>query len=141
MLSKSLLAAFISVIFLVLAFSPALSAQMKSVIKFKGVTIPFTVNKQDVTIKKGNYDFEMVRHQARFCLRIYKGRKLLGTFEGDNSPYVKTGVEDIPSKPRFRMNKFSDSRELVITIETGTMTSIYPMCRMKFRFNYNKDAE
>ncbi len=115
-------------------------AQMETVCRFRGVTIPYDLKHEDSVIEKGKYDFELLRHSAQtaFYLRIKRKRDQILLVIGEQLRYASSDEKEIPAKPRMKMRKNSAEKMLYIIIESGTITIKYPAIKVRFKLEYEE---
>jgi hypothetical protein len=137
MFLKRIFVFFLTISLVIILLSPAFS-QIEKVCKFKGVEIPFNLKYKDSLLKKGKYDLELLKQTAQpvYYLQIMKRGKKLCLIPGEQLSYDALELEEIPGKPRMTMKKNSAEKMIHIIIETGTITSIYPLIRIRFKMEY-----
>jgi len=120
-------------------------AQMNSIYKFKGVNVPVSVKSGDKVLAKGTYDLEFVRSQSAklYFLRILKGGKILGTFQGEEWPYSVSMADlargsEVPKKPTLKMSLNRADKLLALVFESGMHTVNYPQLRAKFALPFEE---
>ncbi len=132
---------YLVILFVLLLLPPDVTAQMKSVYKFKNLQIPFDLKHNDSTFNKSKYDIEILRQQTTWYLRLIKNRKFLCTIIGTSLEYENKGTDkledpDIPDKPTLKMKKLPEENVLEIIFETGKKANLYPFCKVSFKIGY-----
>ncbi len=139
---------FLGVLLIMFIICP-LIAQLKSIAKFKGVEIPFSLKYKDSIFEKGKYDFEilvreMISVEDFFILRIKKKRKILCHLEGKRLKYRTDFLPDllgdpnIPDNSRLEIEKNPKEKILNIIFESGKKATFYPLEKIKFEIEYEE---
>jgi hypothetical protein len=126
-----------------------LSAQQKSIAKFRGVDIPLDLKHGETQIEKGKYDLdvliqEMTTGQHLFFLNIERKRKSLcrleGELQGYETDFIPTLMDDpdIPEKPTLKMKRNPRYNLLYIVFESGKKETMIPLIKIRFKIEYEE---
>jgi hypothetical protein len=120
-------------------------ASWDRVYKFKKVQIPLNLKFEGLTIKKGEYDLEIlkVKSVVAYTLRIIKKKKFLCTVPGEFLTYktAKNGMQqykdpNIPVAPTLKMQTYPKNKLFYIIFESGKRTIKYPFIKIRFKLKH-----
>ena len=130
---------FLAVILVFLVSSPS-SADIREIVTFRDVEIPWTLKQGDIVTEKGTYDVILVKHGIEiFCLKLRQSGKTICVvknpqrikYAGNDSLYEMMRSDDIPKNPKLRIKRNPAINTVYFLIETGNCRD----CRFKkFRF-------
>lgn len=145
MLLKRILVS-LSTLFLILLFVMPVSAQLQSVVKFKGVEIPYNLKHEDTLIEIDKYDFEIfvLEHDAQklFFLGIKKGKKVLCHIPGERLQYETEFLMEldkdpnIPDKSTLDMRIAPQEKSVIFIFEAGKRAGAYSYEKIRFKIEY-----
>lgn len=145
MLLKRILVS-LSILFLILLFVMPVSAQLQSVVKFKGVEIPYNLKYEDTLIEKDKYDFEIfvLAHDSQllFFLGIKKGKKVLCHIPGERLQYETEFLMEldkdpnIPEKSTLDMRIAPQEKSVIFIFEAGKRAGAYSYEKIRFKIEY-----
>jgi len=141
-LKRKILLILLLSIFVALLVSPSI-AQWKRVYYFKDVNVPFKLKTEDEVLKKGKYDFEILKdfRQAIYYLRIKKNNKRICNVLGEYLYYKQRGAivnPEVPDKPKFGMRRNPVTKDVIIIFESGRKYSKYPFIKIRFIMQYEE---
>jgi len=137
-LRKKILLILVMSIFISLLVSPGM-AQWERVYYFKNVDVPFDLKTEDGILKKGKYDFEILKdfHQALYYLSIRQKGKRICQILGEYL-YYKPSDTEIPNKPKFGMRRNTETKDVIIIFESGETYTKYPFVKIRFMAKYEE---
>jgi hypothetical protein len=105
------------------------------------VNVPFNLVHEDEILKKGKYDFEILKdfRQAIYYLRIKKKNKRICNILGEYLYYKQRGAindSEVPDKPKFGMRRNSVTKDVIIIFESGRKYTKYPFVKIRFKMKY-----
>jgi hypothetical protein len=124
----------LAMILVFLVSSPSF-ADIREILTFRDVEIPWTLKQGDVVIEKGSYDVLLIKHGVElFCLKLRKSGKTICIvkdpirikYANNDNLYELIRSKDIPKEARLRVKKNPAINTVYFLIETGN-------CR-EFRF-------
>lgn len=142
MFTKKILYSFLTIFLFFLLFSQA-KAEWRTVQVFKKVEVPFNMKHEDLILKKGQYDFEILcdRSLNIFKLKIYKKGKslcfLAGKILRDGLPGARgEKMEEVPDDSTLQMKRIPVKKAVYIIFETGKLTEVFPGFVIRFELEY-----
>jgi len=142
MFTKKIHLNLLTVFLVFLLFSQA-QADWRTVSIFKKVDIPFNMKHEDLIMKKGQFDFEILCERSLniFQLKIYKKGKSLCAVTGkvlrEGLPGARgEEMEEVPEEPTLQLKRIPVKKAVYIIFETGKLTEIFPGFVIRFELEY-----
>lgn len=110
---------------------------------FKKVDVPFNMKYEDLIMKKGQFDFEILSERSLniFQLKIYKKGKSLCAVTGkvlrEGLPGARgMEMEEVPDEPTLQMKRIPVKKAVYIIFEAGKLTELFPGFVIRFELEY-----
>ena len=127
-----------NIILVLICVWPAM-AQMEPICEFEGVNVPFTLKDEESTFEKGKYDFELLKMNNIFYLRIKKeGKPVCLKPHGQKVQYTNIADPEIPQRSKFQIKRNPALKIAYIIFESGSHHPEYPFVKVRFRMKYEE---
>ncbi|MGD8538951.1 MAG: hypothetical protein PVI66_09555 [Candidatus Aminicenantes bacterium] len=127
-----------NIILVLICVCPAM-AQMEPICEFENIKVPFTLKDEESSFEKGKYDFELLKMNNIFYLRIKKeGKPVCLKPHGQKVAYKNLSDPEIPQRSKFRIKRNPALKIAYIIFESGSHHKEYPFLKVRFRMNYEE---
>jgi hypothetical protein len=130
---------FLALILIFLMSTPS-SADMRNILTFRDVEIPWALKQGDLIIEEGTYDVLLIKHGVTlFCLKFRQNGKTICVVENpqkidyanQDSLYELLHAQDVPKEATLHVKRNPVLKTVYFVVETGNCRH----CRFhKFRF-------
>lgn len=132
-------------VFLIFLLCSQAGADWRTVQVFKRIEVPYDMKHEDLIMKKGQYNFEIMSNRSlnMFQLKIYKRGKSLCALPGkvlrDGLPGARgEEMEEVPEEPTLQMKRIPVKNALYIIFEAGKLAQVFPGFVIRFELEYEE---
>lgn len=122
------------------------SADFRTVHKFKKVAIPFDMKYEDALLEKGTYDFEICadRSLSLWNLRVIKKGKIFCALAGDvlrdQAPGARgENMAEVPDEPTLKIRRIPEEKMAHIIFENSGSAHLFPYYVVRFNISYEQE--